>query len=199
MKAPRTIRFVDLPLEDLARGIFPSGATESSWSYNYLTTHEPAVVSRIKWFRTLGPDLTTFRNNVNATGTDQIGLWRMFPNEAQAYISLVEAPSVDGRYAMTYIPTATFDAKMSSKFKLKLPKWLTFERLYDAVDIENSLLDAFEIEIRGADERRMNCDMRIWRDKPDTPLHPYRHFETFTMKIHASSGAPSSGASSGTP
>jgi len=161
----------DVPIEDIARGMFPAGADEywevrergPGWEagerkertdapvpFGLRDRHQPAVVKRIREARMLHLGIWSVRAWV--TTTEYVG------RRKHNMISAVHLQST-GQLSVG------FTTRMQQKpFLLKLPKWLRFETLYDTVDFAKQPLRHMSFDLYDANYRRGVVDISLLRD-----------------------------------
>jgi len=158
------MKLQDMPLEDLARGVFPDGARMSQWGTEVaVLPSELDVISSIRGIRSgrIGSVVLNIGRayEENDSGPRFYALLRLYSG------SDLNMQFLDRRL------------KLAKPFKLDLPSWLTFANFYDAVDIGNSLLLSVELSIDTRDFDRRQATMSIVRSDVAST-------ERFHMKIH---------------
>jgi len=120
--------FNHLPLEDLARDMFPKGS------------HNPGYESGARYHSQRGveDEIKSFRSDTSPV------------IRADLYVE----SDASGTYCTLQFNSRRRHLKLTSwhvdeNFKLKLPTWLSFETLYDTVDVENSFLTQAWLRLRG--------------------------------------------------
>jgi len=115
----------DLPLEDLAHGMFPDGVRDDNGKF--LSQEE--VIEDIRSFRESRTPI------LNAAVFVQSG-------PAGGYATVVIGDK-DHEYMVSYS-----GRHYEKSFKLKLPKWIRFKTFYDALDFDGASLEYLHLFIR---------------------------------------------------
>jgi len=130
------IHLADLPLEDLAVGLFPHGARLTVWK-DENTASSPEFVSEedvikiVREYRKPGV-ISAVESEIH---TDLEGI--VWSSLRITKTHIYYGPRLD--FASGDIP--------KKPFLVKLPKWLVPKTMYDAVDLSESLLSSFSIYI----------------------------------------------------
>jgi hypothetical protein len=171
--------FNHLPLEDLARDMFPNGSHDLKAESGARYHSQRGVEDEIKSFR-----------------SDTSPVIRV---DLRAYLYVDSDAS--GTYFTLQFNSRRRHLKLTSwhvdkNFKLKLPTWLSFETLYDTVDVENSFLTQAWLRLRGQEGSFVApedaAELIIQRGMKRVECRKYERTdpdclrERFILKIHES-------------
>jgi len=172
----------ELPLEDLARGVFPDGArvltsveVRHELRAGYARPHgrefivhtEEDVVSTIKSLRRGSPIGSAWLK------IDQAQVMGSLP-ESRIWLRFFVGNDLTHRFG----DNTEFSVVRAYKpFKLDLPKWIALRTLYDVVDMEHSLLTEVGVEIVHDDDP-MDLQIRVRRES-----NPFKT-ELLSARVH---------------
>ena len=139
----------DLPLEDLATGLFPRGAYltgPTRIGFGSAVETEAGVADVIHKFRT---------DALQVISRIEVGVQRHQPHDELSMKSMIRIVHRTKLNVTTGFPYAlrreavihAYDLPVGKPFLIKLPKWLTYKTMYDAVDLEHSLVNEFRVEL----------------------------------------------------
>jgi len=162
------MRVTDLPLEDLAIGMFPRGAVEYEFDRDadvYLSgvwhPFDEDVGQRIHEFRLDNPVTMAL-------------FWKdTWSDSRDTYVLLTKKGFSLSRPSITFVHKKT-DVR---PFVLALPSWITFPSFYDQMEVMSSSLRGFRLLISNIDG--MSAELDIWREEAGNPK------QSFDLRVHA--------------
>lgn len=152
-----------LPLEELAINMFPDGATyhigiagqRAPWK----ASTEDEVLDRIHELKT-SYRVSRFYTALRYRASDRSFPWVHGRLRSSVFMMF------DNHEEVTF----ESDSLSLKPFLIKLPTWLSFRHMYDAVDFGHSLADQFQLAL---DTDGQSLDGEIWIDRHDAPSPNY--------------------------
>jgi len=162
------MKLLDLPLEDLADGLFPHGAKVSG---RFDDPYEPNVRKGVLAEMEIARRYTGGRLGGGLLGVSlvlDVGISMVMKKTSSILVS--ELRMRHQSHTVTFSDERPFDP-----FKIILPRWLSFETLYDQLDVESNLLEEARLDIHMEDVEPV-LRIRRW----DTSMRA----EVFALRIH---------------
>jgi len=152
-----------LPLEDLAVGLFPQGAIMTNSGRGFNTELE--IIDFIRDYRT--------KNRIRRF---EVAI------EGEPYRSVPRSKFVMRKmdYGSMFGQTKLVDLHAydlpNKPFLLRLPMWLSFETMYDAIDFDHTLIDSFSIA-------SSPFNVQVHRHESTSDLFRLQGFQTIKLRV----------------